>query len=248
MNTTWTQFKTIADTRILDILMLSDDGTYHLFASEPGISMRCNIDRNPTDATDLDEFEADYLSKCNPVRKDHDASGRPLARKAIATAGFAMQWLSFNLIAGKYDSLECYHADNTTPVAGFTYKIKDANGDIITSAANEADAVKTVIIYQPQYDIELIGARFRQREVPTTEIHAYMEINPEENIGSEFEMVLGGHDLRFFEERAPVGVDGRAPKLMVHDPVYNTNMMEWYFYHPTGTSHDIMIELEYYRS
>jgi len=246
MKTEWAQFKNIVDTRILDMVMLSDSSYYHVFASEPGINMECEIDRSPSDTTDLDDFETNYLPKCNPARTDHDSSGRPFARKAIATSGFSMQWLTFTFVAGKHDSLFCKHADNSTVVTGFTYKIKDANGDVITDPANEANAVKTVIVYQPQTDIEMIGARFRQMVVPTEKILSYMEINPEANVGAEFEMVTGGHDLRFFEARSPIGIDGRAPKLMRYDPVYNTNMMEFYFYHPTGTAHEIAIELEYY--
>jgi len=245
MKLNWDDFKTITAAQRLDILMVEKDDCYKLYATKDGVTLRCVIITDQTD--DISDFETNYKTSCNPARKDIDSSGKPFARMAVSDTGNSLQWLSFHATAGKYGIFTCVESDNTTDFQGFTYKIYDANDDEITSAANEANAVKSVITFHPQFDLEMMAASLRQIETPTSDMNMFMVIDPDENIGSKYEMVTGGHDLRFFPALTTAFVDGKAPKKMVYDPVYNTNKMAFILYHPVNTEHDIMLQLEYFR-
>lgn len=69
MKIDWAQFKNFVNARKTDILMLEDDNYYFLFTSERGVNAECNIDKSPSDTTDLDDFESNYKSKCNPLKE-----------------------------------------------------------------------------------------------------------------------------------------------------------------------------------
>jgi hypothetical protein len=78
MKIDWSQFKSFVNARKLDILMLSDDNFYYLFANEGQVSPECAIPRGDILNTDLVDFEDSYLALCNPEKIEKVKPTSPL--------------------------------------------------------------------------------------------------------------------------------------------------------------------------
>jgi hypothetical protein len=74
----WTQFKSFVAARKTDILMLEDSIFYYLYTCEHALNIHCNIDKNSSDITELDDFEDNYKSLCNPQRYEIVKPSAPL--------------------------------------------------------------------------------------------------------------------------------------------------------------------------
>ena len=66
MKIDWTQFKNFVNARNIDMLMIDKDDAYHLYSSEGSLEIECELDKSASDTTDLDDFEANHKSSCNP--------------------------------------------------------------------------------------------------------------------------------------------------------------------------------------
>jgi hypothetical protein len=58
--------------------MIEDSGFYYLYNDDADIKLQCNIDKHPTDATDLDDFEDNYKSSCNQIPITKTAATTPI--------------------------------------------------------------------------------------------------------------------------------------------------------------------------
>jgi hypothetical protein len=72
MKIEWVQFRDFCDNRSVDMLMIETSSYYHLFAADENVRIECDIDKNPSDDTDLVEFETDYKESCNPDKYNKD--------------------------------------------------------------------------------------------------------------------------------------------------------------------------------
>jgi len=76
MNIEWNDFKAFITSREDSIVMIESTSQYILIP-DGFRSIECKIDRNPTDTTDLDDFETNYKSICNT---------KPAPKNVIPTA------------------------------------------------------------------------------------------------------------------------------------------------------------------
>jgi hypothetical protein len=76
MTLSWTDFKQFITSREDAIIMIETSSQYILIADNFR-SIQCTLDRNPSDTTDLDDFETNYESLCNQ---------KPIAKEIIPTA------------------------------------------------------------------------------------------------------------------------------------------------------------------
>lgn len=63
---TWDKFKAFFDARNPVMLSVEHASYYHLYINDNGLILTCDIDKNPSDETDLTDFETNYLPLCNP--------------------------------------------------------------------------------------------------------------------------------------------------------------------------------------
>lgn len=239
----WLQFKNFVDSRNTDILMVEDINHYHVYTSENALHLECDIDKSPSDETDLTEFETNYLPSVNPKRTFFDQSGKPFARFAIATEGMILQCLTFNFKTADKDSLYCKQPDNITNKGYHTLKMYDVNGN---ETQTNSSAVLTTIDYEPPYDYEMVGGHVFQKQAPTSNIYAYLVALPDIPVesGGSHSMCGGGFNLAMIDKTYKI--DGRAPKMLYFSP-YHTNKLRFYFYHEAGYQHEIQFALECYK-
>lgn len=242
MKISWSQFKTIYESRNMDLVLVESDLSYDVHGVESGFSINCLIFKGDTD--ECTEFEQEYLPFCNMKRQLFDGSGKPFARFAIATEGFMLSCLATSFCTAKLNSLHCKMPDNVTDAESVTYKMFDADGD---ETFVDANAVKTQIDIEVLKDYEMVGGKVLQAAKPTENVYGYMIAAPDipEAYGGSKNICKGGFNFKFID--GLYEIDGRAPKMMYYDASLHTNKIRLLFYHPAGYQHDLMFNLEYYR-
>lgn len=65
MKIDWTDFKNFVDCNRLIINYFDHDSDYHLFAQSGSLVFSCQLYKNPTDTTELDDFEENYKASSN---------------------------------------------------------------------------------------------------------------------------------------------------------------------------------------
>ena len=109
MRIDWLNFKTIRDSRKLDIIMVEQDGGYILSIQESALVYDCIIDKDG--GSDQLDFEANYKSSCNPEKvsnppfkskEHHNFDGRGQSYTASASATTNMDFTVPNHATG-YD-------------------------------------------------------------------------------------------------------------------------------------------------
>lgn len=244
----WTEFKDFVDARNADILKVEKGDDYYLYAQENNLQIECIINKSPSDTTDLDDFETNYLDLCNPYRQKFDVSGKPYARFAIAKEGNVMQTISFTFSTSTSGSLSCYKNDNSTSLGSyFTYTMYKADG---TTTSTNILCVRTVIDFMPTFDYELIGGALWSKSAPLTTIKAWMTIAPgiSSSLGGNHEIATGGFDISYIGGDKNLSLDGKAPKELKYNSGAGSNKIRGDFYHAAGTAHEIMIQLRYFKT
>lgn len=239
----WSKLKEFVDSRNSEILMIEETNHYHLFSGEGLIRLECLLDKNPSDETDLIEFETNYLPSVNPSRQLYDSSGKPYARLAIANEGMILQCMSFNFKTSDKDSLRCKDHDNVTDKGYHTLTLFDENDNATTT---NADAVLTRVDFEPDFNYEMIAGHFFQKSEPTSDIFAYLIVCPDiaEEDGGSHNMCNGGFNLAMIERYYKI--DGRAPKMLYYSQGH-TNKLSFFFYHNKGYQHELQFSVEYYK-
>lgn len=178
-----------------------------------------------------------------------DSENAPLNRTKTTKTGWHYQphWLEIN--TSKYNTAGFYNEDVDGNDLGYvTCKIYDTNGTEITSAANEANAVKTVITWEPTEDYEIVASKIFQASAPSVDVRLWVEGLPDvsyANGGSRF-FAEGGVNLKMLGDGAAADTDGRSSKYLTYNATYHTNKFEVTVKYPVGTAHSFALMWEIY--
>lgn len=174
-----------------------------------------------------------------------DISGRNIYRQAATVDGWHYQLLSTEITTAKKDGFFSQEEDGTS--LGFvTHKIYDANDAEITDAANEGQAVKTVVWVKPTHSYEIIGAVFGQKDVPTSDIRLWVTGLP--GIAN-VKFARGGMNLKHAGSGTYQLADGRASKYLAYNAqAPDANAFKVTIKHPQGTQHSFQLSLEVYKA
>lgn len=243
MKVSWTILKNFFTTRYAPLNYVEFESYYWLRADDVGFSLECELDKNPNDTTDLNDFETNYKPDANI--RINDGDGDKLVRHKIAPRDWHYQALQFELQLGKYNSFYCKKSDGSTDVPGFTYKIYNSSNTEITSALLESTSVKTVITYEPTFDYCLIAGRVDQISVITSDCRLWVIAAPdisEESGGSK--VFVNGVNLTYFDS---IITEGRSPKRLNYNATYHTNKLQFIFRHGLSLSHNVSFILDIYK-
>jgi hypothetical protein len=177
-----------------------------------------------------------------------DSDGAPLSRVKIARSGTKFRLHCVDFKTADLDSMYDKKGDGTAYNCA-TLKLYDSSDDEITSGANEGNAVKTVITFEPpDIDYEIIGGGFVQEDPSSLNdpMRAWaigVPTVPAQYGGSIH--FLTGLRLDYVRD-AHFEMDGRVPKLMEYDETNHTSRFDFIFKHGTGVQHGICIFVEIY--
>lgn len=205
------------------------------------------------DETLLDGIVEDHVNEPLPegpqlVQIDGplDSDGSPMTRLKMFKTGVAVRFHFISFKTSDIGSLKHRKHDGSTSFGFSTYKIYDGSNAEITDPANEGNAVKTVVDFEPpSIDYEIIGGKFYQNAPPASDVFVHVVGVPDVpeayggSVGfcSDANLKLMGSGLAF-------ETDGRVPKLMRYHASNHTSKLRFIFYHSAGTQHECMAHLE----
>lgn len=195
-----------------------------------------------TDISGVSE-QIDYLK--NGVQEPRDMTNRQVVRFAATIEGWHYQLLSTEITTAKKDGFFSEDEDGSS-LNFVTHKIYDANGAEITDAANEGNAVKTVVWVRPAHSYEVIGAIFGQNAPPSDNIRLWVTGLPGV---MNVKFARGGINLKHAGSGVYQLADGRASKHLAYvAQAPDANSFKLTFKHPAGSQHSCQVSFEIYRS
>jgi hypothetical protein len=179
-----------------------------------------------------------------------DTEGRQIIRAAAGSKGWTYFAHPIEFQTAKFSSL--YEKNyNVSDRSICSIKFYDANNAEVTDSQYEADVVKTVVLFKPNYDYEMISGYIRQVERPSTDVRVWVVGGIIELGGAYVKEFAGGINLTYIGADEELRTDGRAAKYMTKDIVgvpYQANQMQIIVRHDAGVQHKIMLVLEYFRA
>lgn len=173
--------------------------------------------------------------------ESRDSDGVLLTRLKIAANGAKFKTHHIYFKTSDLDSLKERKEDGTSH--GYsTLKLYDINGDEITDNANEGDAVKTVIEFEPSFTYEIIGGGMYQKELPASPVVAYAVFAPTipEAYGGQVHFLNEAH-LNMMGTGKILDLDGYVPKKITHDSVNHSGRFNFTFHHAAGLQHELLM-------
>lgn len=177
---------------------------------------------------------------------DRDGSGEiiePIRR--ITSIGWKAQFhcvrISTSVVGGVYNK------NKSGQDLGFTtHVLKDAQGNTTT---NPAQAVKTIVTWEPNHNIHIIAGKLLQAQAPNGQAVLYVTNAPDipAQYGGSVPFSEGGLDLRDVPAGGQTDFDGRAAKYINYDPANHSGKWEFQVNHDAGLVHSFTILLEFFR-
>lgn len=189
----------------------------------------------------------------NFLRNEHyevDAQGRQIIRAAAGQAGWSYIAHPIEFQTAKFGSLyeKSYLAADRNVCSIKFYDVNDAE---VTDAQYEANIVKTVILFKPSYDYEIVGGTLQQIESPTSDVRVWVVGGIIELGGAYVREFAGGLNMAYYSAHESLKTDGRAAKYMKKDiagVAYQGNQLQIIVRHGAGVQHKLMVTLEYFRA
>lgn len=179
-----------------------------------------------------------------------DSQGRQITRYAAGQKGWTYLSHPFEFETSKLGSLYTKNYLNTSR-ADCTIKFYDVDDVEVTDSAYEADIIKTVLTWSPDYDYELISGSIRQVVSPSTDVRIWV-IGGIVDLGSAYvKEFTGGLNMHYLGADEEIKTDGRASKYMkktIEGVPYNANKLQIIVRHNAGVQHKLMITIEYFRA
>lgn len=250
---TWSELKDFFIDRGLFLQYIEDSNIYHLYASDSYLTLEHMMDKNPSDSTDLDDFEDNYKAAANTAISQIDTDGAHIVRLKAAKKGWTYSVVPIEFETSRRSNLLYSKLADNTNRSGITLKVYDANDVEVTTDgllnANWATITKTVIDFEPTYDYEVIGGYIRTLNDITMDIRIWIVAVPDIDAGSGgSKEMIGGLNLNYMKPENVFNVDGRVSKSLKYDATYHTNKLRMILRYPAGTHEFICINLEHYKA
>lgn len=201
----------------------------------------------------ITDYSNTALSNFNFLKNEHyevDEQGRQIIRAAAGQKGWVYFAHPIEFQTAKLDSL----FEKTSSGANrsiSSIKFYDTNNVEVTDAQYESTIVKTVVLFKPSYDYELIAGSIQQIQSPITDVRIWV-LGGIVELGSAYmKEFAGGINMAFYGANEPVKTDGRSAKYMKKDIVgvpYQANQLQIIVTHEAGIQHKLSLTLEYFRA
>lgn len=251
----WITFKQIIITKEIAIQYVEGVQFYTLLAFDGPMQLFCRIEKENNE--DQIDFEANYKSGANKklsIPKDSD--GSPLQRIKITTSGWHYQLHGLEFETSKLNSLYSKKVDNTNYSFGnlkFYESIDgietEITGDNLNQSYLDSSCIKTIMDWEPTYDLEIIGGMLKMNTSPNEDLRMWVVGVPDvpEAYGGSKSFAVNVN-LKYVGIEEGVKVDGRAPKYLTYNATYHTNRIRMIFRHSAGFKHNLMMVFEIFKA
>jgi hypothetical protein len=246
----WSQFKVFVDDRSLSVQFVELSDSYLLAAFDGTFRLDSIIAKSdPRNEPQIEFEDGGYKANGNKkLGEPKDSDGSPLQRVKITTAGWHYQ---LHGIEFSTSLLTPYSKKEDGSDYGYTtVKCYDADGNQLTDqAACDANAVKTVIDWEPTHDLEIIGGMVKQVDAPAEDVRVWVigvpDVPVEYGGSKPFAVNV---NMKFMGKEEGVKVDGRAPKFLSYNAVIHTSKLRLIFKHPAGLKHQMHMIFELFKA
>lgn len=254
MKVQWTDFKAFAAAKGLSIQWIEDSKFYYLKAFDGAFSVECEIDKNPSDSTDLTDFVNNYksISTTNLPLTQLDTDGAQVVRPKAAKKGWSFWAVPIEITTSTLTgTLYCKDAAGTD-IPGITCKIYNGSNAEITTAglldANLNTCVKTVLDFEPAFDYEIIGGALRLNSNPSQDVRMWLIGAPDiPAIYGGSKEFASGINLKFLATDGSFDIDGRVTKYIKYDAATHQGKLRILLKHPAGASVNMQFVIHLYR-
>lgn len=113
----------------------------------------------------------------------------------------------------------------------------------------DADCTRTVMDYQPAYDIDVRGGELILGGAPAQPTYGYLVMAPDiaAQYGGSISFVTGGYPIHLMDSFAVKAFEGVTTKTILHDPVYNSNKIRLIIDHAAGADISIGVKYDEYK-
>lgn len=174
-----------------------------------------------------------------------DEEGATISRTKAAKKGWKAQFHSIRISTATEGGAHSKRRDGTD--TGFcTYIMKDAQGEVTT---DPQQCVETIVTWEPQHDMEIVGGQALQKEPPNSNIWMWVTAAAHipEIYGGSIAFTEGGINLQDIGVGGVVDFDGRASKYIKYDPIYHSGAFEICLKHDAGVQHSFTLIFELFR-
>jgi hypothetical protein len=180
---------------------------------------------------------------------DQDPTGRPVVRTAATVKGWHYQFHSVDFITCKLGSV--INIDVNGNDLGFSeLKVYKSDGSECTTQVDaDANGVKSVLTWKPNFDFEIISGNTRQESKQSTNMRMYTTAKVYTGAPAPFDwfsipFVQGGLNLKYIGADEILKTDGRASKLLKGS---QGDHFEITLTHDAGLQHELSIVFEIYK-
>lgn len=250
MELQWSGFKAIVIARSLSIQWIQNTSDYQLMIIDGQMVYTCQLDRNPTDTTDLTEFETTYKPLGNASFSDID--GIPFMRLKASKKGWSFWAVPIEITTSTLlGSVFCKSVAGVD-VPGITCKIYKADDSEITTAgllnANLALCTKTVLDFEPAFDYEMIGGSVRINSNPGQDLRLWIIGAPDiPAIYGGSKEFASGVNLKFLAPDNSFEIDGRVTKYVTYNATTHQGKLRVVLKHPAGLNVNMQLVIHTYR-
>lgn len=194
-----------------------------------------------------------------------DADGRQLVRVATTNAGWIYSPRSLDFYTAKYNSLynkdhEGAGIDDSVDMGDTIQRFFDQSGLELIKGSNESaedfqirlsqNCIKTVVDFEPQYDIDIYGAKLMVKTSPMGRAYFWAIVAPDipKAYGGSIPFMGGGWNLQMIEPRHICESDGKSSKTIHYDSVYHSGKIRLLVKHELGEVFGMQVLLEYYKA
>ena len=245
----WSQLKSFVDSRSLNVQFLEFDNSYWINAIDGQFSLTCELDKSPSDTTDLDDFEANYKAIGNTVIEPTDTDGAKLNRTKITRSGWHYQCHGIEFTSSLLSSLHNTDVADTDLGFGTIKFYNSSDAELTTQVDIDNNCVKTVIDWEAQYDIDVIGGLIFQEAPPTSNVRIWVTAAPDIPVasGGSVPFCQGGVNAKLMGSGQIYDIDGKTAKTMPYTPGFGTNKFRVTMRHNAGYRHEMMLVIKLYR-
>jgi hypothetical protein len=256
INVEWADFKTQLAAGLV-YKYVDVNNVYYIYAVDGGFSFECIIPKNSN--ADQTDFETNYKAAAFTTFSQFDTDGASIVRNKAAKRGWTfcslpIEFQTSRLATGNTSgSDDMYSKDSAGTTRSFiSLKIYDNSDVEITTPgvlnANYANAVKTVIDFEPPYDYEVIGGDIRTLTTISNDIRLWIIAVPDIAAPTGSKEMGGGVNLKYLAPGNVWSVDGRVTKFATYNATYHTNKLRMVLKYPAGTNENLQVIIQMYKA
>lgn len=174
-----------------------------------------------------------------------DEEGATISRPKAAKKGWKAQFHSIRISTSTENGVYSKKRDGTD--TGFcTYTMKDSQGEV---TIDPQQCVETIVTWEPQHDMEIVGGQALQKEPPNSNIWMWVTAAAHipEMFGGNITFTEGGINLQDIGVGGVVDFDGRASKYIKYDPQNHSGTFEICLKHNAGVQHSFTLIFELFK-